>query len=317
MRANHGVLVLPLLAAVMMQALAQQQESAQTPASSGSQTTTQSPSTSSSTTTSSTTKAQPPAQTQPKAEMPYLLPDGGFSIEPFYWLAPNLPIMKGGAQAIASNAGFNYVGKADDPFGAELGIPAGAQSTIRVSYFRIHGRGNENLQADATLLGTGFSAGDYLVTNYIVQDAKVSLDYLTWPVAPGPRKIRFKTLWEVQWLSFDTHISAPFAPANTTSNSGNFPSETKNLFLPTLGGELEEAPSRHFRWELKGDGFAIPHHAVIWEGEASLAFRVGHVELLAGGKIFHYKTSPQADQYFLDTLWGPYAGLRYYLQKPE
>jgi len=315
MKANHGVLVLPLLVAAMMQAFAQQQESAQTPPSSGSQatTTTQSSSTSS----SSTATTQPPAQTKPKAEMPYFLPDGGFSIEPFYWLAPDLPVMKGGAQAVAPNAGFNYIGTADRPYGIELGVPAGAQSTIRLSYFRTHGRGNENLQADATLLGTGFSAGDYLVTDYKVQQAKVTWDYLTWPVTPGARKIRFKTLWEVQWLSFNTNISAPFAPANTTGTSGNFPGETKNMFLPTLGGALEEAPSRHFRWELKGDGFAIPHHAVIWEGEASLCFRVGHVELLAGGKVFHYKTSPQSDQYFLDTLWGPYAGLRYYLTKTQ
>jgi len=313
MRANHGVLLLPLLAAVTMQAFAQQQESAQPPASSGSQTTTQSSSTSS----SSTTTTQPPARTKPRAEMPYFLPDGGFSIEPFYWLAPDLPVMKGGAQATASNAGFNYIGTADRPYGVALGIPAGAQSTIRVSYFRTHGRGNENLQEDATLLGTAFSAGDYMVTNYIVQDAKVSWDYLTWPVTPGPRKIRFKTLWEMQWLSFDTNISAPYAPTNPNSTSGNFPSETKNLFLPTLGGELEQAMSRNFRWELKGDGFAIPHHAVIWEGEASLCFRAGHVELLAGGKAFHYKTSPQADQYFIDTLWGPYAGLRYYLNKTQ
>ena len=311
MRAINGVLFLPLLAAVTMQGFGQQQESAQAPSPSGSQTAAQPSSTSAPTTT------QPPAQTKPKAEMPYFMPDGGFSIEPFYWLSRQLPVMRGGAQAIAPNADFNYVGHADDPFGMALGIPAGAQSTIRVSYFRIHGRGNENLPADAVLLGTQFYQGDYMVTNYIVQDAKVSWDYLTWPVTAGAHKVRFKTLWEVQWLSFDTHINAPFAPPNTTSNSGNFPSTTKNLILPTLGGELTQAPSRHFRWELKGDGFAIPHHAVIWEGEASLAFRVGRVELLAGGKAFHYKTSPKADQYFLDTLWGPYAGLRYYLTKNQ
>jgi hypothetical protein len=249
--------------------------------------------------------------------MPYFLPDGGFSIEPFYWRAPALPIMRGGAQAVASDAGLDYVGVAKNPYGIAIGVPAGEQSTIRLSYFRVQGQGNQNLQADATLIGTILSAGDYVETNDIIQDMKVSWDYLTWPVKPGARKVRVKTLWEMQWLSFGTHITAPFAPVNPNSTSGNYAATTKNLFLPTLGAELEEAASRHFRWELKADGFAIPHHGVIWEGEGSLAFRVGRVELLAGGKAFHFKTSPQSDEYFSETLLGPYAGLRYYFTKPE
>jgi len=225
--------------------------------------------------------------------------------------------MRGGAQAVAPDENFDFVGTAKNPLGLEVAVPAGGQNTIRISYFRTQGRGNSNLAADATLLDTPFSAGDYIETNDIIQNVKVSWDFLTWPVSRGERKIRFKTLWEGQWVSFGTHISAPLAPVNENAPSGNYPSLTKNLILPTFGGELTEAPVPHFRWEIKGSGFGIPHHGDIWDAEASLAFRFGHVELIAGGKAFHYKMSPQSDQYFIQTLWGPYAGIRYYLEKPE
>lgn len=36
------------------------------------------------------------------------------------------------------------------------------------------------------------------------------------------------------------------------------------------------------------------------------------VELLIGGKMYHYKTSPRGDEYFIDTLQGAFVGVRYY-----
>ena len=40
-----------------------------------------------------------------------------------------------------------------------------------------------------------------------------------------------------------------------------------------------------------------------------------HFELLAGGKYFHYKTSPQGEQYIKGTIYGPTVSLRYYFKK--
>ncbi len=54
-------------------------------------------------------------------------------------------------------------------------------------------------------------------------------------------------------------------------------------------------------------------HSTVWDAEGSIAIRFGQIELLPGEKAFHFKTSPQADQYFVDTLSGAYAGLRYLL----
>jgi hypothetical protein len=228
--------------------------------------------------------------------------------------------MKGGAASTASNANLDYPGIVKDAPGAILSIPAGPQSTIRISYFRMVGRGDETLASDSTLLGTAFTAGDWMSTRFTLQDVKASWDFLTYPLAPGPGKLRFKTLWEVQWVTLRTYISAPYAPVTTDSSGNtvsNYTTVTKSLVLPTLGGEIEQAPFRHFRYELKASGFTIPHHGNIWDAEGSLAFRFGKVEFLAGAKAFHFKTSPQGDEYFAQTLSGPYAGLRFYLTKPE
>ena len=258
-----------------------------------------------------------------QAQAPYTLEDGGISVEPFYWFTtflPALPVMRGGAASSASNADLNFPGIIKNAPGMILSIPAGAQSTIRLSYFRIQGRGDETLAGDATLLGTAFYQDDWLATSHLAQDVKVSWDFLTYPLTPGPRKLRFKTLWEVQWLTFHTNISAPYAPTRTDSSGNtisNYAAQTKSLILPTLGAELEQAPFRHFRYEVKASGFGIPHHGDIWDAEGSLAFRFGKLEMLVGAKAFHFKTSPKADEYFTDTLAGPYAGLRWYLTRPE
>jgi hypothetical protein len=96
---------------------------------------------------------------------------------------------------------------------------------------------------------------------------------------------------------------------NTDYNTAN---GSKRLFYPSLGLELEEALGRHFRWEVKGSGFGIPHHANIWDAQADLVLRVRDFEVLAGEKAFHFETSPKADEYFTDTLSGAFVGLRYY-----
>ncbi len=38
--------------------------------------------------------------------------------------------------------------------------------------------------------------------------------------------------------------------------------------------------------------------------------KVGPIEAFVGGKGYHFKTSPNQDQYFTDTLWGPSVGVQ-------
>ena len=264
--------------------------------------------------------SQAKPQQQPPPPDPYFLEDGGLSIEPIYWLNHAQPLLYGGAQATGPD-NLNYPGNSNNGIGGELGVPAGRANTLRFSYFRVQGNANTTeTQPSVSIFGEGYAAGDYLVSSYTLQNAKISWDYLgyTWHKKSGD--IRLKTLYEVQFDTISTNVSAPFKPVTTDSSGNtdyNAASGSKNLIYPTFGLELEERLNHYFRWEVKASGFGIPHHAGIWDAQASLAFRIKSAELLAGEKAYHFKTSPQGVEYFADTLSGAYVGIRYYWGKTE
>ncbi len=251
-----------------------------------------------------------------------MLEDGGFSVEPLYWLTKAQPAMNGGLVA-ANNQEYEslgYPGKSDYGLGAELAFPTGHSNTLRFSYFRVLGNANNTLLQSPIIFGQAYTAGDYLEAHYNLQSAKLSWDYLSYTWRRKPGNIHFKTLYEVQFVTLSTNTLAPFLPV-TTDSSGNTNDNTasgsKTLFLPTLGGELEQSFGHRFRWEIKATGFGIPHHSDIWDAQADLAFRVQNVELIAGEKAYHFKSSPKAEQYFTDTLDGLFVGVRYYLGNPK
>src|SRR3954447_22911853 len=120
-------------------------------------------------------------------EEPAILEDGGFSIQPNYWLNRAQPKLHGGAAATAPGD-FNYTGDASASVGGEIGIPAGRSNTLRFSYFRVQGLTDATFGNDTTLYSEPYSAGDFLNANYTIQEAKISWDYLsyTWHESPGP-----------------------------------------------------------------------------------------------------------------------------------
>lgn len=265
---------------------------------------------------SNTATPQPASEeTQKKPPVePYIIEDGGFSLEPFYWLNRAQPTLRGGAAATAFG-NLDYAGNANPSIGGQLGIPAGRSNTLRFSYFRTQGNANSTLTREATIFGEPYATGDYLSQSYTLQSAKLSWDYLSYTWYKPAGKIRLKTLYELQFTTISTNIDAPFKAATTDSSGNtdfNVAHGSKNLIYPTFGLELEQALGRYFRWEVKGSGFGVPHHATLWDAEGSIAIRLRQFEILGGEKAYHFKTSPQADQYFKDTLWGAYVGLRYY-----
>jgi hypothetical protein len=112
-------------------------------------------------------------------------------------------------------------------------------------------------------------------------------------------------LYEVQYVGISSTFDAPADP-DATPTSGS-----KTVILPTFGVGLEYHPTHHLRLEIKGSGFAIPHHSDIWDVQAAAVLRYGHFEVFLSEKGYHYKSSPQGDQYFTETLLGPFAGVRY------
>ena len=81
--------------------------------------------------------------------------------------------------------------------------------------------------------------------------------------------------------------------------------------MPALGAKVEYRTSDHFRLEARGSGFAIPHHATLYDVEAAAEARYHGFGLKVGGRAYHFKTSPQSDQYYGVTLFGPFAALEY------
>lgn len=271
----------------------------------------------------SSTPTQSPAaqpqnvQTQPPPQEPKVLEDGGFTVEPIYWYTRAQPYLKGGATA-TTNEDQNFPGHSNAAIGGEVSIPTGDSNTLRISYFRLQGNSAVTEAQDVTVFGEAYSAGDYVTSTYTLQSAKISWDYLSYTWHRERGNIHFKTLYEAQFANISTSFAAPYK-AVTTDSSGNTDYNTASgsryALLPTLGGELEQAVGNRFRWEIKGSGFGIPHHSVIWDAQADIAWHFSKFDLIAGGKAFYFKTSPQREQFFNDTLSGAFVGIRYYLSR--
>lgn len=266
-----------------------------------------------------------PAQTAPPAGSSQnyktslgTTPDEPYSVEIFYWFAGGEPALRGGKANITDTTstatGIDFIGKVHRSPGIVLSMPAGKGNSLHFSYFQNVGTGNQTAQSNLALFGTGFVTGDYLATRYRVQNAKISWDFLTWPTPLNGSSFRFRTLWEVQYTTAYSSIDAPLKPISYDSSGSpisNTGYGTRSFVYPTFGVAVSKDFGKRFRLEGKASGFGLPHHATLWDAEASATVRVGPLDVIGAYKGFHFKTSPQSDQYFMQTLSGAYVGLRW------
>src|SRR5262249_12151767 len=158
-----------------------------------------------------------------------------------------------------------------------------------------------------------YNPGDYVSTDYKIQNGKISFEYLTWPYPVESRKFRLKTLWQLQYVNVRTAFNEPLKPLfdsdgnpivdPITGNAVAYHAKgSKSIVLPTFGIGLSQYVSRHLRLDGNVSGFGIPHHSTIWDADASANFRYGHWELRVGGKAFHFKTSTQGDFFLKNTM---------------
>lgn len=228
-----------------------------------------------------------------------------FSIEPFYWLARSAPtIAQGHANTDFDPGALGFPGHSKFADGVFITVPTGHENSFEFRFFQQTGQGNSVLGTTEQFFTTQYAIGDVLATNYRVSNYKLSWNYLTWPYPSAGAKFRFKTLYEIQYAAVRGSFDAP-ADVNAVPTEG-----IKSIIRPTLGAGIEYHPARHVRFEAKLSGMGFPHHGDLYDGEASLVGGGPHFELLAGARIFHLKTSPTSDQYYKETLWGPYVGLR-------
>jgi hypothetical protein len=268
-------------------------------------------------TPSTTPEPQQPSPTlAPPRELPSTVnTGGGFSLEPMYWMPRGLPKVRQGAANFQVDPGnFDYNSRPDRAFGGRVSFPIGTNGTLRGSYIQTKSHGASTSPIDLNLFGGSVLKDDFLGTYYKIEAVKLSYEYLTYFWKKKSSEVRLKTLWEVQRISVSNEID-DFVPQadgtfNPTSAMG-----TKSVFLPTFGLGLEQTLSRHFRWEARGSGFGLPHRADIGDAEADIALRVGHFEVLAGGRFLHFKTSPKSEQYNVGSIYGPFFSIRYYGKK--
>lgn len=242
--------------------------------------------------------------------------DGVPSVSLFYWLSPAKPKMRTGAEIPeGARADLDFPRKSWQSVpGIVLSLPGGGQHTFRMSYFRTRGQGNTFAANDTAIFGTGFAPGDYLNTNYTLQNAKISFDYLSWPFPVNFKSLRVKTFWELHYTGVKYAIDAPLRP--TEDEDGNFINnfaDGSHWFLyPAFGIGVEKMVSRRFRVEAKASGFALPNRPRLVDAEAFAAYRAGQYEFQFGAKAFHFRTSPREEQFMTGTLSGAYVGLRWY-----
>jgi hypothetical protein len=267
---------------------------------------------------------QPPAQAPPlpppgqQAPQPPPLPakvpevlrqdEGDPSLDGLAWLPVGHPSFNKG-QGTTSNAASNATlqGQAKVAWGGTIRIPAGAHSAVRLSYFDTHASGNFTAGTDLTLWSSGYNAGDYISTTYRLRSFGLSYDFLTWPYPVRNRRFRLKTLWQFQYASIKSTFDAPLSANPPSPGTGS-----KSIYLPGLGLGVTEYISNNVRVEVLASGFDIPSHAGLANAEGDIAYKLGRFEVRAGGKVFYFKTSPQADFYMKGLLAGGFAGLRFY-----
>jgi hypothetical protein len=233
------------------------------------------------------------------------------SIEPIYWITKKPPILRIGkllqdTQTVSGN--LDFPGGSNHGIGAVVTFPTGRQNSLQLSYWQVKGSGTTTNPTDLTVFAHSYLKGDLLDTTYRIQNFKVSWNYLTYPFPSNHNKFRLKTLWELQYLKARSTIDAPL-DFNTSQAIG-----PKSIFRPTIGLGIEYHPSSHVRIELKGSGFGWPHGADIWDTEGNIVVRASRIEILVGGRAYHYKTGPKDDQYYTQTMWGPAFGVRWILR---
>ncbi len=264
------------------------------------------------------TSAAPSATLRPPQEVSSTVNTGtGLSIEPYYWFTRgSAPLVKGGAGDTTGMPGdFKYLSQPYSAIGVRLNIPVSKNGTVRGSYFQNQSTGFSIATPNLNLFGQTITGGDLLATRYRIEAFKLSYDYLTYFWKRGDAEIRLKTLYEVQRISVSNEVDDFQTDSSGDLVNINPATATKSFFFPTFGLGIEHTLSSHFRWEARASGFALPHKQVLGDLEVSIAYRVKHFELLAGGRYLHYKTNPKADQYDIGSLWGPFVGLRYYWKK--
>ncbi len=229
----------------------------------------------------------------------------------YYWaldtgLTPNL---HGGSQAPDYETLYDTGKPRPAAPGVEISVPITRTGTLNFEIFEARGDGSQTAPVALDLFGQLFSQGDPLASQYGLLASKLYLDDLLFPHKFPVAKFRLKSLWEFEWVHMKSIIDDPLLE-NTSSEE--LAIGTRQIFLPVFGLAAEYQLTPHILARVDISGFGFPHKANVWDANATLSYRHGSWEVFGGGKVWHFKTSPNNTEYLVDTLAGIQAGLRWH-----
>ncbi len=114
-------------------------------------------------------------------------------------------------------------------------------------------------------------------------------------------------MWGFNYTRVSAVLDAPLDLSTTFTPGVGF----RQIFYPAFGLAGEYIPSKHFFFEARAWGFGLPQKADIGDVEGNVTARFGHLEIFAGYKMFHFKTTKKTDEYFVGTIGGPLGGVRW------
>ena len=255
------------------------------------------------------TPATTPAPS-PKAETPN--PDQAWSIDLFYWLTRANPQQRGGAAA-SDYETVGPIGPSESAPGIEVTLPLTKNDVLQLSAFQMRGRGASIASQALDVYSTSLPAG-FLTSQYRVRSAKASFEDFLYPYPNYAAKLRFKTLWEAQYVQVTSRTDAPLdTTTDATTGFVSYPNTTGShqVFLPTFGVAMLYAVSKRLSLDLRGSAFGIPHHADLVDSEATAAYQIGPLQIVVGGRFFEFKSSPQSEEYYKGSIAGALVGLRW------
>lgn len=231
----------------------------------------------------------------------------------FYWLTgPGKSLdINSGKQALDYETLHDLGKPKPSSVGIEASYPITRTGSLHFEIFQTKGEGNQIAPVYTDVFSQGIEPGDNLNTQYQILATKLYLDDLLFPHKFPVAKFRLKSLWEVQYVHAKAEINDL-----TEGNEAQTPittSGTKQLILPTFGLAAEYALAPHVLVRVDASGFGIPHKADIWDAGATVSYRHGLWEIFAGGKAFHFKSSPNSTEDLTATLSGAFVGVRFHI----
>jgi len=269
--------------------------------------------------TSSTLMTVPELPKIPEVQMPG---ERGVWIGGTMWNGNAKPELEKGSFDYAYLGNIRMMGNPRGDQGFDVHVALGLHDVIRASYFSSRASGNVYSPSELGLISQVYLQGDYLATDYHLENVKIGFDYLAWPYPVKNSRFRLKTLWEMQFVSVRVGFDAPLLPivdslGNSLQDANGNPlsyavEHTYKFYIPQVGIGMQYWVTRAFRLEAGGAGFSIPHHQNSYDFEGSMNFRAGHYELNLGYRGFHFRTSAQQDFWVRGTAVGPFVGVHWY-----